>query len=536
MRSKDPGKLLLSFLRSRLAADPGHGFRVARYLRTSAWQIAMTLMLVGLTTIGYFAIAHLGLINFVPVVYLIPVVIAATRWGALPAVIASIASFLASDYFFYPPYYSLEMEDPQEIVDLLLFLVVALVTSNLAARLKREADILRARERELADLYAFSRRLAVCSTEPELILAIQEYLSITLGRRTVVIAGAASGVSGALDHETLPASVEQAAAAMIATKSLQARTLVEPAAQRVWLITSISTDYVDHGVIIIDLGFGSNDVIDAVRQRVETALSEVITRLRRLDLAKAMNEANLRVQADQFKEAVIGGVSHDLRTPIASIVGLMSVLARFPEIRGDDRIYPLVDAAQDEAKRLDNDIQNLLEATRITKHGVQPQRQWVDPADIVNTAIQQRSHSLTRHRLAVDIKQDLPLVEVHSAMIEQSFGQLLENAAKYSQAGSTIKVSARSEQDRVVLSVCDEGAGLTPEEARHLFERAFRSPRHAASVPGSGLGLWIANAFVTANGGTLEATSRGAGLGTTAAIWLAAAGDEAPAASTVGHE
>jgi hypothetical protein len=114
--------------------DPG--FRFARYARISAWQIVKALALVALTTIVYFAFDSSGLLNFVPVIYLIPVVVAATRWGALPAVVASIAGFLASDYFFYPPYYSLAVQDPQEIVDLLLFLIVALVTSNLAARLK----------------------------------------------------------------------------------------------------------------------------------------------------------------------------------------------------------------------------------------------------------------------------------------------------------------------------------------------------------------------------------------------------------------
>jgi len=489
-----------------------------------------------LTTIVYFAIDYYGLLNFVPVIYLIPVVIAATRWGALPAVVASIAGFLAADYFFAPPYYSFTVQDPQQIVDLLLFLFVALVTSNLAARLKSEADVLRAREKELADLYAFSRRLAACFTVAELILAIQEYLSITLGRRTIVIAGAASGDIGSADHQSLPESIRQEAIAMIATGASQSRTIVEPVTQRVWLITSISTDYVDHGVIVIDLGLGSSDAIDAMRRHVERVLAEAITRLRRLDLAKAMNEANLRVQADQFKEALIGGVSHDLRTPITSILGFMSVLAKLPEIRDDDRIHPLVEAVQDVANQLDGDIQNLLNATRITKQGIHPQREWVDPADIVNAAIKQRSRRLAGHRLTVDIGPDLPLVKVQQTMIEQAFGQLLENAAKYSQTGSTIKVGARSEQDRVVLSVSDEGAGLMPEEAQQLFKRSSRGPRHVANIPGSGLGLWIGNTFVTANGGTLELTSPGAGLGTTASIRLPAVRSETSEVLAISHE
>jgi two-component system sensor histidine kinase KdpD len=242
------------------------------------------------------------------------------------------------------------------------------------------------------------------------------------------------------------------------------------------------------------------------------------------------------VQSDQFKEALIGGVSHDLRTPITSILGFMSVLAKLPEVRDNERIKPLVEAVLDEANQLDTDIQNLLNATRITKQGLHPQREWVDPTDIVNAAIKQRSRRLAAHRVTVTIARDLPFVVVHSTMIEQVLGQLLENAAKYSQAGSAIKVSARSEQDRVALSVCDEGSGLTPEETGQLFQRAFRGPRHAANVPGSGLGLWIANTFVTANGGTLEVTSQGAGLGTTASIWLSAARGETVDAPAIAHE
>jgi two-component system sensor histidine kinase KdpD len=225
-------------------------------------------------------------------------------------------------------------------------------------------------------------------------------------------------------------------------------------------------------------------------------------------------------------------VSHELRTPIAAILGFMSVLAGFPAVRDEERIRSLVEAAQDEAKQLDNDIDNLLNATRITKEGVRPQREWVDPADIVNAAINQRSRRLAEHQLTVDIERDLPLVRVQSSMIEQVLGQLVENAAKYSRIGSAIKVSARSDRDRVVLSVCDEGAGLTPEEAEQLFKRASRSPRHA-NVPGTGLGLWIGNTFVTANGGTLEVSSRGAGLGTTALIRLPTAPSEPSQVSAV---
>jgi K+-sensing histidine kinase KdpD len=160
--------------------------------------------------------------------------------------------------------------------------------------------------------------------------------------------------------------------------------------------------------------------------------------------------------------------------------------------------------------------------------GGQPHREWTDPVDIVNAAIEQKRTQLSRHRLELSLAPDVPLVEVHSALIEQALGQLLENAAKYSPIDSTIKLSARVEQDRVILSVTDNGVGLMPEEKQQLGQRSFRGSRHLAVVPGAGLGLWIANAFVTANGGTLDAESPGPGLGTTVSIRLPAAPKDTP--------
>jgi two-component system sensor histidine kinase KdpD len=126
------------------------------------------------------------------------------------------------------------------------------------------------------------------------------------------------------------------------------------------------------------------------------------------------------------------------------------------------------------------------------------------------------------------IDRDLPLVKIDSALIEQAFGQLLENAAKYSPAGSPIDVGARAEASGVALSVIDQGSGLTSEESRRIGQRTYRGNRHVAKIRGSGLGLWIANTFVQANGGRLETASRGAGLGTTATIHLPAATDTSP--------
>ncbi|HKB89611.1 MAG TPA: ATP-binding protein, partial [Opitutaceae bacterium] len=157
---------------------------------------------------------------------------------------------------------------------------------------------------------------------------------------------------------------------------------------------------------------------------------------------------------------------------------------------------------------------------RVTADGVSPRLEWADPRDLVNVAIKGRARRLAAHKVKIEFAEDLPLVNVDSGLIEEACGQLLENAAKYSPSGSTISISVRAEQERVIFSISDQGVGITPDEQQHLGRRSFRSQRHQATIPGSGLGFWIASTFVKANGGTIDISSRGQGQGTTAFIAL----------------
>jgi K+-sensing histidine kinase KdpD len=495
---------------------------------THALPTLKALGLVAVTTLSYFGIDALGVLDFGPIVYLVPVVIAATRWGIFAAVVASVSGFLASDFFFYPPYYSFVIEDPQEVVHLLLFLFVALITSNLASQLKREADALRESQKELGELYEFSRRLAACSTVTDLVSAVQAYLTKTLERSAFLIGASGDDSVESYGGHLAPEQVRRQATAMIAAGEPDARVIFDDATNCVWLMRPLSSETAHHGVIAVDLGASSSVANEPMARRIESVLSETAASLERLDLSKAMNEANLRQQADHLKEALIGTVSHELRTPLTSILGSASVLEQTRGVQENSGIRSLVDAIRDQARFLDSTIQNLLNATRIAERGVHPRLEWVDPADIVNAAVKQRSQRLAKHRIVLDLDSELPLVKVESTLLEQAFGQLLENAAKYSPAASIIKVAAYPEKDRVVLSVTDDGAGLTTDEARQLGRRAFRGQRHLGLVPGFGLGLWIATAFVKANGGTIDGVSRGLGLGTTMSIRLPSACGTAP--------
>jgi K+-sensing histidine kinase KdpD len=501
---------------------PSHRFRPG-----NVPPLLMSLLCVGLVTAVLFLLDHKLALNLVPVAYLIPVVIAATQWGIWPATLASVAGTAAADFFFLPPFYSFQVDDPQEAVDLMLFLVVALVSSNLASRLRRETEALRQREKEIQQLYEFSRRLAACFTVSDLISAIQNYLSRALGQQAAFFVAMADGHFEPPKSGPVPKVVQQSVASMIAKIGVAAHTIVDEPTQNVWLIRAVCSETTVHGLVAVNIGSGPREIVDSKTRQVEDILEEVSLTLQRLDIERAMEDARLHLQAQLLRDAFHGTLSHELRSPLAAIRGSASVLDSMPLIRGDERIHSLVEAISDEVADLDGFIQNLLSATRVTASGVSPRLEWADPRDIVDAAIRSRERRLSAHKIEIKFAEYLPLVNVDSGLIEESLGQLLENAAKYSPSGSTISVRTRAERGRVILSVSDQGVGITPDEQHQLGRRSFRSQRHQATIPGSGLGFWIASTFVRANGGTIDISSRGQGLGATASIALPGSRTEA---------
>jgi two-component system sensor histidine kinase KdpD len=497
-----------------------------RALQRDVLPLLMSLLGVGLVTAPLLLLDEAVAANLVPVAYLIPVIVAATQWGIWPATLASIAGMATADFFFFPPIYSFQVEDPQEVIDLLLFLVVALVSSNLASRLRKETETLRYREKEIQQLYEFSRLLAVCFNVSDLISAIQKYLSHTLGQQAVFLAAGPDGRFETPVCGGVPKAVQESVASMVATIETPARTLVDEPTQNVWLLGPVCSETAVHGLVAVNIGSGPREAIATKTRRVETVLEEVSLTLQRLDIEKAMEDARLHLQSQLLRDAFHDTLSHELCTPLAAIRGSTSVLDSIPAIRGDARARSLVEAISDEAAELDGFIQNLLNATRVTAGGVSPRLEWADPRDIVNAAIKGRARRLAAHKVETEFAEDLPLVRVDSGLIAEAVGQLLENAAKYSPSGSTISISARAEQGRVILSISDQGVGITPDERQQLGRRSFRSQRHQATIPGSGLGFWIASTVVAANGGTIDVSSRGQGLGTTASIALPGSSEE----------
>ncbi|MGO4716605.1 sensor histidine kinase [Bradyrhizobium sp. 2TAF24] len=495
-------------------------------MRVPAALVAVLLTVVA--TVGLLLLDAALSLELSPIVYMIPVLIAATRWGFWPAMAAAITGTLAADFFFLTPYYSLRVDDPQEAINLALFLLVAMVCSNLAARLRQEAEALRQSEQSLQGLYEFSRQLALCFTVRDLVLAIQAYVSATLGRRAAFVASSDDDDIAAPDGSAVPADIRREALAMIVRGDVVPRTAFDGVSQTFWILKAVSSEAAHHGVIVVDIGGRSEAVIDRDLRRLEAVIDEAAVTLARIDVGTAMGEARLRLRDELLKDALHGVISHELRTPLTSILGAASVLEATPAIRTDATVRGLVDGIHDEAVQLDGFLRNLVDASRVTSRGVRPRVEWADPCDIMNAAIERKTRRLARHRVRVEFDEQLPLVKVDAVLIAEACGQLLDNAAKYSPAGSLVVIRVRADAGHIAFMVLDEGVGLTSDEQRQLGRKTFRGARHLAAVPGFGLGLWIASAFVKANGGVLALASRGASGGTVATITLPVACDAAP--------
>ncbi|MDI3469761.1 MAG: hypothetical protein OJF62_001824 [Pseudolabrys sp.] len=489
--------------------------------RTHLRNVIYALLIVAATTAVRGAIQWYTGVTHGASIFLIPVIIAAVNWGIVAAVVSALAGGAAAAYFFYPPYFSLYIASPNAILNLVMFIIVAAVIGHLAARLRAEAERARQREIDVRALYEFSRRLAAAFDTSEIHSAIEDHLSTVVERKVVLFPSPRE--ASILPHRRtiVPDSVRDAVVDIAQGGPHSSDTvMIEERPDSTWLVQAVSPKSLEFGVIAINLGRVTKERVNDLRARVGTALSDATATLERLGVAHAINEAHMRSRTEQLRDALIGSVSHELRTPLASIMGAATVLGSTQALASEPRLRALVHDVYSEAERLNSDIQNLLDASRISSEGVTPRMEWADPTDIIHAAIERCRRRLGDRRISLDLPADLPLIHVDAVLVQQALVQIVDNAVKYSPAGSKIEISAAAHDDKLAIKVRDTGVGLTADEKSKMWNRFFRGDRLLATTSGSGLGLWIAHAFITANDGAMTALSAGPGEGTTITIEL----------------
>ncbi len=458
----------------------------------------------------------------VAVTFMLSILIASIRWGFLAGAVTSIGGVSSLALFFYSPFYTYNPQERSRFLGILFFLIVGLVTSYLAARTRRDAAAAAKRENEIRDLYTFSQRLSAAGSPAGIFEAMQRHLETLVGRKVLLFdsRGTLEAKSERLGNVDIPKTVTDSVGRAQGAGSEGARGIVVDDGQgSAWLVRPVSVNAADFGVIAVDLG-RRTDRFDDLRTRVVAVINDAASSLERLGLARTLAEARMRAETEQFREALIGSVSHELRTPLASILGASTVLSAAPEITANPRLESLAGVIHHESERLNAEIQNILDASRISSNGLQVKLEWSEPADFVNAALERCRHRLAKHKVDVDMPDELVLLHVDSVLMERALGQILDNAAKYSPGASSITLNGRREADSFVLTVSDQGAGLDPNDRSLLGQKFFRGKRSAQSTSGLGLGFWIANAFVAANQCSVEASSEGVDRGMVVKIRL----------------
>jgi two-component system, OmpR family, sensor histidine kinase KdpD len=444
--------------------------------------------------------------------YLLGVVVVATRSGRGPTILASVLSVAAFDFFFVPPYYTFAVSDTQYFVTFGVMLVVALVISGLAVRIRTQAEAAREREQRIAALYAMSRELASTRGVRDLLQVAGRHITEVFRTRVVVLLPVPGGrlAPEASLPDQFPLDANELAVGQWVHDHGQIAgrgTDTLPGATGLYLPLTGSRGTVG----VLGLLPEQPRALQSPEQLhlLETFAGQTAVAIERAHLAEEAQQAQVRAETERLRNSLLSSVSHDLRTPLASITGAASTLLE-SGARLDDRTrQDLLESLHEEAERLNRLVQNLLEMTRLESGALQLQREWHPLEEIVGAALGRFGKRLQDRPVTTKVPADLPLVPIDDVLIEQVLINLVDNALKYTPAPSPIDISASSADGSVVVEVADRGPGLPAGDEKRIFEKFYRGGKGA--VRGAGLGLAICAGIIEAHGGSIWAENRPGG-------------------------
>ncbi|RVU17836.1 sensor histidine kinase [Methylobacterium oryzihabitans] len=438
------------------------------------------------------------------------VVAVAVRYGLGPSLAAVVAASLAYNFFFLPPLYTFTIADPTNIAAFLLFAGVAGLVSNLAARSQRLAVIAQARARATERLYGFSRKLAGCATLDDVLWATCAQVAAMLRVRVVLLlpeAGSLAVQAGYPPEDQLDGA-DLAAAQWAFDNDRPAGRGADtlPGARRLFLPMRTGRGII--GALGLDAD-GTGPILTPEGRRLLDALADMgALAIERVRLVEALDRAERDAETDRLRQALLTSISHDLRTPLAAVLGAASTLRDLDAALAPPAKAELVATIVAESERLNRFIANLLDMTRLEAGAVAPNVSLQDLGETVDTALRRTERVLAGHRVAVAVPPDLPPLRLDPVLFEQVLVNLLDNAAKYAPEGSTVTIRARAEGAWILLTVEDEGDGLPEEDVERVFDKFYRVRKGDRVRAGTGLGLAISRGFVEAMGGTIAAANR----------------------------
>ena len=446
----------------------------------------------------------------IALVFLTAVLASAVQSGLRPALFASVLSALAFNFFFLEPLYTFTVSDPESVIALGFFLVVAVVASNLTARVQRQAAAARQRARTTEDLYLFSKKLAGTGTLDDVLWATAYQIASMLKVRVVILLPENDTIAvraGYPPDDTLDdADIAAARWAWEHNRPAGRSADTLPGAKRLYM--PLRTGRMAIGVLGLDAD-REGPLLTPEQQRLLDALADqAAVAVERIQLVADVDRAKLAAEADRLRSALLTSISHDLKTPLAAIMGAAGALRDYPDaIPKADRI-DLLATVIDESERLHRFIANLLDMTKIESGATQPNYSLQYLGDVVGTALRRVAKIAAGHTIETRLPADLPMLRLDHVLFEQVLFNLIDNAAKYAPLGSAIGLRAWIDGDRVVLQILDEGPGIPTPDLERVFDSFYRVSKTDHVRAGTGLGLSICRGFVEAMGGTIVAANR----------------------------
>jgi two-component system, OmpR family, sensor histidine kinase KdpD len=487
-------------------------------LRSLLGTLAMMLAALGT---GLALQKNLGVSN-IALVFLTAVLASAITYGLWPALLASLVSVLAYNFFFLPPLYTFTIDNPENVVNLVVFAIVALIASNLTARIRAQAVTARDRARMTENLYLFSRKLAAVVALDDLLWATAFQIAQMLKLRVVILLpeGESVSVRAGYPPEDVLDEADIAAAKWVWQHATPAGRGADtlPGAKRLFLPMRTGRGTV--GIVGLDSD-SAGALLTPDQSRLFDALTDqAAIAIERINLAEDIDRARIAAETERLRSALLTSISHDLRTPLASILGSASSLKAYGKSLDDAAQAELIGTIQEEAERLNRFIANLLDMTRLESGAIAPIAELVDLPDVIGSALRRAAKVLAKHGLELDLSPDLPMLKLDPVLFEQVLFNLLDNAAKYSPHDAPIRVEAQREGARVRLRILDEGSGIPPADLERVFDKFYRVQAADRKRAGTGLGLAICRGFVEAMGGTITAGNREGGRGAVFTILL----------------
>ena len=488
-----PRESLTTQASSLLFDHEGEAGRGRGYLETVLATAIVTALAAGLLNV--FDLAN------VVMVYLLLVVIASIRYGRRAGILASVASVLAFDFFFVEPRLSFSVADTQYLFTFAMLLVVALIISQLASRLRFEARVATFRERRTRALYELGQELAGALTVDAVLEISQRQLGGLFRARIHVFLPTADDV---LPDDPVAEPFDAGVARWVFDQNeaagLGTRTLPAQAAHYLPLKAPMRV----RGVVALLPTQATLLFLPEQQRLLQACASQIAQSLERLHFVDIAQQALVAMSAERLRNGVLSAVSHDLRTPLTTLTGLVGLLER-PDLSASEQ-GELVQTVQAEIQRMTRQVTNLLDMARL-QSGVQLKHEWQLLDEVIGAALAASEAQLRQHTVVVALEPDLPMLQLDAVLIERVLVNLLENAAKYTPPGSTVTVSATQANGHMRVCVSDDGPGLPAGRAEQLFEK-FTRGQVESTIPGVGLGLAICRTILEAHGGNLSATNR----------------------------